>query len=98
MPRRAAAEYERVDAPLGLLDYLARGRLLVYERVRGVLELLRDEAAGRLGGKLARAPDCPLHALLGGDVLDAAAERLHHLHLLARETLEIGRASCWERV
>src|SRR5215207_4836953 len=43
--RGAAAEYERVHAPFGLFDYLARGRLLVYERVRGVLELLRDEAA-----------------------------------------------------
>src|ERR1044072_3810089 len=83
-PGRAAPEDECVNAPFGLFKYLARGRLLVYERVRRVLELLRDEAAGRLGGQFARAPNSALHALLCGHVLYAPAKRLHNLHLLAR--------------
>jgi hypothetical protein len=58
--------------------------MIVEARVGGVLELLRDEAAGGLGGQRARAADGALHALLGRDVLDAPAERLHNLHLLAR--------------
>src|SRR2546423_2295118 len=80
----AAPQDDRVNAPVHLLDDLARRRLFVEAGVGGVLELLRDEAARRLRRKLARAPDSALHPFLRGHVLDLPAQRLHDLHLLAR--------------
>src|SRR5437588_2388017 len=80
----AAPQDDRVNAPVRLLDDLLRGRLLVEAWVGGVLELLWDEAAGRLRRQFARAAHRALHPLLPRDVLDPPAQRLHDLHLLAR--------------
>src|SRR6266850_6790950 len=82
-PAGPRTEDEGVDLALHLLPDLPARRAVMDLGVRGVLELLRQEGAGRCRHDLLGALDRPRHAVLGGDLDELRAQGLHQLLLLA---------------